>query len=152
MQCNQVPHSSTIVRRQLRARGSMVATALLVLAWGAGTAQSRSSQTPALGPLLPPIPDAFSPVTLRAVNDSRTVGNQSHRIHVEKRAQNRILTPWALDWVSRLGVRLVWERPRHTNVGGGAEVDRVAAACVRSWIVERNRYSKLLLRLLGKLV
>jgi suppressor of ftsI len=36
------------------------------------TAQSRSSQTPALGPVLPPIPDAFSPVTLRAVNDPRT--------------------------------------------------------------------------------
>jgi hypothetical protein len=33
MQCNQVPRSSTIVRRQLRAGDSMVATALLVLAW-----------------------------------------------------------------------------------------------------------------------
>jgi FtsP/CotA-like multicopper oxidase with cupredoxin domain len=72
MQCNQLPRSSTIVSRPLRTRGSVVATALLVFAWSAGTAQSHSSKTPALGPLLPPMPDAFSPVTLRAVNDPRT--------------------------------------------------------------------------------
>lgn len=71
MQCDQVPRSSTIVSRQLRTPGSVVAAALLV-AWSAGTAQSHSSKVPALGPLLPRMPDAFSPVTLRAVNDPRT--------------------------------------------------------------------------------
>jgi FtsP/CotA-like multicopper oxidase with cupredoxin domain len=73
MQCDQVPCSSTILSRPLRTRGSVAATALLVFAWSAGTAQSHSSKMPALGPLLlPPMSDAFSPVTLRAVNDPRT--------------------------------------------------------------------------------
>jgi hypothetical protein len=51
-QCDQVPRSSTILSRHLRTRGSVAATALLVFAWSAGTAQSHSSKMPALGPLM----------------------------------------------------------------------------------------------------
>jgi FtsP/CotA-like multicopper oxidase with cupredoxin domain len=45
---------------------------LLVLAWSPSQAQPRASQMPALGARLPAMPDAGSPVTLRAVNDPRT--------------------------------------------------------------------------------
>ncbi len=58
--------------RQLRTCGSVSRILLLLAIACCATAQSRSSETAALGPLLPPMPDAFSPVTLRAVNDPRT--------------------------------------------------------------------------------
>ena len=59
--------------RQLRTCGSVTRILLLLaIASCSATAQSSSSEMAALGPLLPPIPDAFSPVTLRAVNDPRT--------------------------------------------------------------------------------
>ena len=58
--------------RQLRIGVLAAAMTLLVLAWSPSQAQPRASQTPALGALLPAMPDAGSPVTLRAVNDPRT--------------------------------------------------------------------------------
>jgi len=59
--------------RQRRTCGSVTRILLLLaIACCSATAQSRSSEAAALGPLLPPIPDAFSPVTLRAVNDPGT--------------------------------------------------------------------------------